>query len=145
MPYISLGSSIVVVPPINQFIPVNSTENVTYTCNVSSAGNAVWQVQGRQIQNDDNPVRTNFADIGIFVNVISAGVTQVIITSDARLYYLNASTPNPNITLVCFSFPGGSLPTVMGDQLNVTTFGLLLVINFINFHLRPRFDIPCTK
>ncbi len=118
------SSIIVVTPPTNQTVAFNSEENVIFTCNVSvSQGEAVWEVGGIQIQNNDNVVRTAFEDIGIFVNVLSAGVTEVVINSSARALYRATETP-PHVVVRCTSFiPGPPPVSQSGDFLSVITFG----------------------
>lgn len=127
------GSSIEVVPATHQFRARNFTGNVTFVCNVTgenpSAGrDAVWAVQQRQIQNqEDTVIRRSFADIGIFVEVLQPGVTALVITSEARLSYFRESPPTPNITVMCAAFTNSSLPLgEEGQQINVTTFGWLV-------------------
>ena len=124
------GSIIVVDPPTHQFVPVNSTENVTFTCDVTGgnalpARDAVWAVLQRQIPNDENSqLRDDFANIGIFVDVLEEGVTVLTITSEARMLYLTGTPPTQNITVMCAAFSSSSLPIgEEGDQINVTTFG----------------------
>ena len=125
---VATGVVINVSPPTDQFIAINSTENVTFSCDVRETGSssAVWTVQGRQIPNDplvDNPTRRSFENLGVFISVEDMGLTDVIITSIARLSFLNsATTPTPNVTVLCSSFVG-SFGTVDGDILTVTTFG----------------------
>ena len=80
-------------------------------------------VQQRQIQNDQtNPITVLFASLGIFVEVLQPGMTQVTITRMAREVYLNESPPDPTITVRCASFavtvPNGG----MGQELTVTSF-----------------------
>lgn len=118
------GSSIAVDPPTHQFMAINSTENVTFICNVtgSSTRDAVWAVQQRQIPNDqDTVIRRNFAGIGVFIEVLEPGITALIITSQARMFYLNETPTMPNITVMCASFTGTSGEE--GDLINITTFG----------------------
>lgn len=129
--FVCTGSDIVVTPAtLNRFVSVNSTANLTLTCNVSSAlapqgRDAVWQVQQRQILNDDtNPLTQLFISIGIFTQVVEIGVTELIISSEARLSYLSESPPNPNITVRCTSFTRDGLPSGdVGKELIITTFG----------------------
>lgn len=124
------GSSIVVAPPSHQFRPNLPTGNVSFMCDVNgedpSAGrDAVWAVQQRQIQNlEVTAIRMNFASIGIFVEVVRPGVTELVITSEARLSYFRETPSVPNITAVCAAFTNSSLPLgEEGDQINITTFG----------------------
>ena len=127
--HISTGSDLVVTPSSHQFIAINSTLNVTFTCDATGGGtasnrDAVWEVQDRQIQNGENALRTAFEEIGIFLSVIRAGVTEIIIIPDARTYYLEQDSPIYNITVMCSSFTDElSPPLEVGDLLNVTTFG----------------------
>ena len=69
---------IVTVPAVDQFVAVDSEDNVTFTFDVSSTGSgreAVWVVQQRQIQNDQtNPITVLFASLGIFVEVLQPGI-----------------------------------------------------------------------
>lgn len=129
----ALGSVIVVNPPTNQFRAINSSENVTFSCNVTGAAggntlpfrNAVWSVLQLQIPNDqDSPLQRNFASIGIFVDVKEQGITELTITSEARTLYFTDTPPTPNITIMCSAFTDGNLPVGEdGNQINVTTFG----------------------
>ena len=122
------GTLIEVSPSTDQFIAVNSMENVTFSCDVreTNGASAVWTVQGRQIPNDplvDNPTRGSFEALGVFISVMDVGLTEVTITSMARLFFLNGSaTPTPNVTVLCSSFIG-TFGTIDGDILTVTTFG----------------------
>lgn len=119
------SSEIIVTPSENQFLPVNSLINVTFQCDVrGSSGNnrsAVWTVQGRQIDNgeENNPTRDAFETNGIFINVVEAGVTEVIVTELARVMF------SPTVTVQCSSFTNvGGLPiTEVGEEFTVTTFG----------------------
>lgn len=127
---ICAGSDLVVTPSSHQFIAINCTDNVTFTCDATggdttSTREAVWEVQDRQIQNDeDSALRRAFEEIGIFLSVIQNGVTEVIITSGARNWYLTQSPPIYNITVMCSSFTDERSPLLeVGDVLNVTTFG----------------------
>lgn len=127
---ICAGSNLVVTPSSHQFVAINSTENVTFICDATGGDttlvrDAVWEVQDRQIQNDqDNALRIAFSEIGIFLCVLQAGVSEIIITSDARMWYLNEDPPIYNITVVCSSFTDERSPLLeVGDVLNVTSFG----------------------
>ncbi len=123
------GSSVVVTPPAHQFVPINSTGNVTFTCDVTGAGGsrrtAVWQVLGRQILTEgDSPVTRTFAGLGIVAEVIEEGMTQLSISSQARMSYFSETPPTPNITVVCASFDDSGLPLgEVGTPINVVTFG----------------------
>lgn len=124
------SSAILVSPSMNQFIANNSMENVTFTCDVrgpseSLSRRAVWRIQERQIENDpieENPTRRTFESIGVFINVVDDGVTEVVITEMARMSFL-ATTPD--ITVQCSSFSSdGDVPvTEVGAIITVTTFG----------------------
>lgn len=121
-------SQILVTPSSDQFISINSTGNVTFRCDVrgesqSQSPSAVWTVQGRLIQNTENPARSAFESIGIFINVIEEGVTEVIITERGRMQYFPSS-----ITVQCSSLTSSDgLPVVtIGEELTVTTFGMLI-------------------
>lgn len=119
---------VLVAPPTDQFIDVNSLDNVTFLCNNSNtedAENPVWQVQGRQIPNTEgDPDRQSFAAIGVFVDVVGNGTTQLTITSGARDSY-RTTLDTTTISIQCSVFITASPPrSEVGDLLSVTTFGM---------------------
>ena len=130
-----LALTIVVTPPKNQIVPETSEDNVTFICNVtgsdstgmvldSTIGDAIWEVQRSQIPNveGNNQIRDNFAAIGVFVNVIESGVTEVIITSQARNEYRQSGN---DVDLRCVARLSGIPPTSQfGDMLSVITYGM---------------------
>jgi hypothetical protein len=126
-------------PPSNQFRAINSTENVTFSCDVTGddvvlgSREAVWAVLQRQIPNEaDSQLRLNFAAIGIIVERIGSGITNLTITSEARVSYFDDMPSTPNITVLCAAFSNSSLPTgEVGDQINVTTFGKSVVYTYV--------------
>ena len=97
-------------PDVDQILPINDPDNVTFICNVSGSGAMViWEVQGRQIQVGQNP----FMQIGILLEVVMEGVTKLIITSEARNVYQDSG-----IMLVCTSFTPGLRPIIgVGEQI----------------------------
>lgn len=86
----------------------------------------MWEVQELQILNDEsNSVRRSFANLGITVQVVVPGITELTITPEARLSYLNGNPSTPNVTVQCALFNNDSLPLgIVGEKLNVTTFGM---------------------
>ena len=127
--HLCAGSDIVVTPSAHQFVALNSTDNVTYTCNVTGSdqdGSAVWEIQELQILNDEsNSLRRSFANLGITVQVVVPGITELTITPEARLSYLNGDPSTPNITVQCALFSNDNFPLgEVGEKLNVTTFGM---------------------
>ena len=113
-------SNVVVIPPVNQLVPQTSTENVSYLCNISSAtagGEAVWAVQGRQVP-DDVARRMEYAVLGVFINFLVPGVTELVADSNARDLF------GGNIAVQCIGTVPGSPPTtVSGDMLSIITYG----------------------
>ena len=115
--------AVVVTPPNSLTIPANSLENVTFTCNVTGlrGGEAIWQVQGRQI---DDSVMSSFADIGIFVEGGQTGVAELTISSAARAVYRTQTPSDPNVVVQCVAFSRGPPPSsVLGDLLSIITYG----------------------
>ena len=119
----------VVTPPTNQIVPETSEDNVTFICNVTASdnttnGDAIWEVQRSQIQNieGNNQIRDSFAAIGVFVNVIESGVTEVIITSQARNLFRQRGN---DVDLRCVARLPRIPPTSrFGDMFSVITYGM---------------------
>lgn len=111
------------VPENDQSLPINSPENVTFTCNVSDFNSlerqAIWEVEQRQIQGGINSVRTAFENIGIFIEARGVGVTDLIVTRMARMQYQDSG-----LMVRCTAFTLVEPPiTELGDVLFVRTYG----------------------
>ena len=101
---------------------VNSPLNLTFTCNVSVdelnsvQREAVWEVEGRQIQSARD--RTAFEGIGIFLEERVVGVVDLIITREARLFFQDSG-----FMVRCTAFTPESPITQLGQVLFVRTYG----------------------
>lgn len=97
----------------NQYIAVNSEDNVTYTCSVDS-GTVVWEVQRSQIRSSTQFM--NFADRGIIINPLDTqnAMSTITITPNGRM-------DNSNISVQCLASVG--INSIEGEIYNVTTFG----------------------
>jgi hypothetical protein len=118
------GQNISVVPQSNISLPINSPVNVTFTCNVSEDENnltgrqAIWEVEGRQIQSGQNPVRDAFEDLGIVISESGVGVIDLVVTSDARQRFQESG-----IMIRCIAFTSDPPMTQAGDTLFIRTYG----------------------
>lgn len=80
---------------------------------------AIWEVEERQIQSGQNPVRTAFERIGIYIEEVSLGTVDLIITSQARMQYQDTG-----IMVRCTAFTPDEPPiTELGEALFVITYG----------------------
>lgn len=113
------------MPGSNLSLPINSPVNVTFTCNVSEdesnlvGRQAIWEVQDRQIQPGQNPVRTAFENVGIAIEereIISA--VDLIVTSEARMVFQDSG-----IMIRCTAFTADPPVTEVGELLFIRTYG----------------------
>ena len=108
LPFLNAVSKPDTIPNRDQYIAVNSEDNVTYTCSVGSGSTVVWEVGRSQIRS-----QKQFQDIrdkGIFIepmNTISMYST-ISISSMAR------DLNNTNITVQCLASHG--ISSVEGDR-----------------------------
>ena len=80
---------------------------------------AIWEVEERQIQSGQNSVRTAFERIGIFIEEVSLGAVDLIVTSQARMQYQDTG-----LMVRCTAFTPDEPPiTDLGPALFVVTFG----------------------
>lgn len=112
-------------PATDQSRPVGSSSNVTYVCNVTQEEpgeverRAIWEVEGRQIQSGNNPVRDAFESSGIFIEQVEVGLVNLIVTREARLQYLELG-----VMVRCTAFTPTDPPlTEFGPFLFVRTYG----------------------
>ena len=101
-------------PMSNQFIAVNSQDNVTYNCSVNSGRTVVWEVDRSQIRSSTQFMV--FAEGGIIIDPPDTqGIMSTItITPDARM--------NDNEILVqCLASEG--INSFEGELYRVITFG----------------------
>lgn len=110
-------------------LPINSPENVTYVCNVTSnvtsnveGRRAIWEVEGRQIQLGNNPTRTLFESIGIFIEQLEEeeGVVTLTVNRDARMTYRETG-----IMVRCLAVTA-TQPLVFGSIFFIRIYGWLM-------------------
>ena len=130
-------AGIVVTPPNNQPVAINSTDNVTFVCNISdtdagrAGGEALWQVQDFQIPNGlNNALRLSFVDFGVIVEELVRGITRVTINGQAREAYrtrFSLSDPNTIIVRCIASAVAPNMDPIIdtGDPLSIILFGML--------------------
>ena len=100
----------------NQFIAINSDENVTYTCNVDAGRTVVWEVERSQIRN-----QRQFDDamsIGIFIDPMNTDsvVSTITVSSFAR-----RNNSDNEIIVQCLASQG--ISSVEGERYIVISFG----------------------
>ena len=118
------GEVIRVSPEGNQSVPIDSQDNVTYTCNVTGGDvvrRAIWEVEGRQIQTGTNPLRTTFENIGVIIEELLVGLVVLTVNSTARITYMDTG-----VRLRCVLFVEGE-PPEFGPLQFVNVYGKLLV------------------
>lgn len=107
------------MPASDVSLPIDSSENVTFTCNVSqneSERQAIWEVGGRQIQ---GAVAETFERVGIFVEGTNqTGVANLIVTSGARVVFQDSG-----IMIACAAFTLDPPATEVGGPLFIRTYG----------------------
>lgn len=101
-------------PETNLALPLNASENVTYTCSLTGQvqGSVLvfWEVQGVQVQVGQMIFN------GIFIEELGANTTKIIITREARQML--------EIRIRCTSFViGPPLVVQLGPSLYVRTYG----------------------
>ena len=104
----------------DQYIAVNSLDNVTYSCEVDSGSKVVWEVERSQIRNQRQFEETNA--IGIFIEPgnTASNFSTVTISSVAR-------ENNSAITIQCLASKG--ITSSEGIRYQVITFGKFMVLN----------------
>lgn len=109
-------------PETSQYAAVNSSVNITFTCNVAVPdGNpmdtsAVWDINNRQINVVDVPA---FETFGIFIEVLNQTNISITITREAREAFQGS------LRLVCAaSIPGPPSIITFSPVLNVGTYGM---------------------
>ena len=115
LPFLNAVSKPDTIPNRDQYIAVNSEDNVTYTCSVGSGSTVVWEVGRSQIRSQKQ--FQDIGDKGIFIepmNTISMYST-ISISSMAR------DLNNTNITVQCLASHG--ISSVEGDRYRIITFG----------------------
>ena len=109
------------MPASDVSLPINSPENVTFTCNVSQDESnmverqAIWEVEGRQIQS--GPVRDAFARIGVLIEEEEVGIVDLIVTSEGRMVFQDG------IMVRCTAFTLNPPVTEVGEPLFIRTYG----------------------
>ena len=102
----------------NQFIAINSDENVTYTCNVDAGRTVVWEVEGLQIHNQLQ--FENARSIGIFIDPMN---TESILSTITVLGFARRNN-NDNVILVqCRSRAIQGISSVVGKLYTLVSFG----------------------
>ena len=106
-------------PMTDQFIAINSEDNVTYNCSVDSGNVVVWEVERSQIRSNDQ-----FMDIENLGFVIDPSNTlsnfsTITISPPAR-------TGNSEILIQCLSSRG--INSIEGEIYSVVTFGKAILI-----------------
>ena len=102
-------------PANNQFVAVNSLENVTYNCSVPAGSTVVWEVEGSQIRSQEQ-----FEDIvneGYFIEPMDTESTfsTISVSAEAR------QGSDSDISVQCVSSEG--INSVKGNIYFVITFG----------------------
>ncbi len=118
------GALVVVNPAVDTPVPLNSAENVTYTCNVTgdnSSGvliEAVWAVQGIQVP--DEVGRMRYAGLGVFITQLSAEMVEVVVSERGRSVF------GGSLELQCIGTEFQQSGTIMlfrGTTFLITSYG----------------------
>ena len=101
---------------MDQFIPVNSDENVTFTCSVEGGGDVsvIWAVNQSQIRGDEQ--FTSFASQGVYIDPDNTNANFSTI-SVSRLARLNHSLNQ----VQCLAIQG--ITTRPGATYHAITYG----------------------
>lgn len=110
-------------PSTDLSFPINSPLNATFVCNVSEdqvARQAIWEVEGRQIQPGQSGIRTVFENLGIIIEdePMGGSVASVIVTSEARQVY-----QMPGVMVRCTAVTQNPPVIQLGPILFVRTYG----------------------
>ena len=102
---------------MDQYIPITSTDNITYTCTVESGSSVIWSIQGAQISTG-NVAR--YEATGVFIEDAPSGLAStVVITNSARDSYVQRS-----ISVQCIAFVLGPPPSgLTGPIYSVIPYG----------------------
>ena len=73
-----------VTPLTDITVPVTNGSNITYDCTVPPDAQPEWAVDTFQLVNPDDMIARQFADTGIYIEILSRGVTRLIITPEGR-------------------------------------------------------------
>ena len=124
-----------VTPPTDYTLPITSDVNVTYDCAVDEGSQPEWTVDSFQIPSPDDSIALQFAQIGIFIEVLAPNMTRLIITPAGRMTLLrNAGITLKNIVNTCRGIlndleRGKQSVTVSVTVYGKYTTGLFLVVN----------------
>lgn len=114
------AASVPVTNPRNdQFIAVNSDDDVSYSCMVNSPSTVVWEVERSQIRNQQQFDETRANGISIDPMNTNSNTSTISISRMAR-------DNNMNITVQCLASQG--IATMEGERYRVITFGKYDVI-----------------
>ena len=103
---------IIVNPSRDQFVPYNSNENVTFSCEVESGRSAIWEVTGTQVQSQDQ--RKTFEGTGVFIHG-EGNCSTISVSFEAR------RSRNRPINLLCVA--NQNTFSQKGDTYYVVSFG----------------------
>lgn len=131
LPHTTDCQSIVVTPPTNQTVPINSDVNVTYNCIVDGGRLAEWVFNTIQVPSGSSLVQT-LARAGIFIEEgITANETNIVITRRGRETFSNKDL---QIGCTALTQSTDNLEIEFGPVNFVRTFGERLNIDS-NSHL----------
>ena len=119
-------------PSSSQFVAVNSSVNITFSCNISVPdGNsmdtsAVWVISNRQINVADVPI---FASVGVFIELLNQTMISITFTRESR------QTFGDTLSLMCAASTPGPPPIInFSPLLSVTSFGMSCPSLFANLY-----------
>ena len=101
-------------PMRDQFIAVNSGDNITYTCTVDSISTVVWEVERSQIRSSTQ--FTDFANLGVIIDPDNTQSTTSTLTIMPSF-----RVSNNEILVQCLASQG--INSIEGNINRVVSFG----------------------
>ena len=120
-----------VTPQTDITVAVTDPGNITYVCTVPTDAQPEWAVDTFQLVNPEDMIARQFAATGIYIEIVSPGVTRLVITPEGRDTRLMQKSMN---TIVCRCTGIRSRDLEKGDTaitVSVTTYSELYSIQHV--------------